>query len=178
MSVGTDIQEIHLLGFSQAKLDKEVDSLSKQKWTFRTTANHMFHGMHAHPVVAKIDGGKIVEYNIKTTVPKEWIINPETGAIDKDRLPKKRFETPYKDEGTTIDSKQFNKLSEDAKMDDSEHRREWALHHAHHIVHNTEVVAASEKFSLLRDRDGKLGPSAGRYTLPPLAAGLVPVPTA
>lgn len=178
MSRDTDIQEVHLLGFSQEKLDKEVKNLSSSKGQFRTTANHMFHGMHAHPIVAKIDEGKIVEYNTKMIVPKDWIINPETSEIDKSRLPEKRFETPYKSDGITIDGRKLEELLGTAKLNASEQEREWILHHAHHIVHKTNLVAASEKFYMLRDTNGILQPSAGKYNLPPLGAGHVPVPSA
>ncbi|PZO87333.1 MAG: hypothetical protein DI626_04215 [Micavibrio aeruginosavorus] len=170
------MQEIHILGFSQEKLDQDVARLSHQKAQFNHVANHSSHKIHAHPIVAKIDNNNIIEFNVREAVPKDWIINPETGAVDTTRLPERRFQTPYKDDGITIDEEKFNERAEKAGLNQKQTEQERLLHSAHHIVHATKLVAATEKCLVLRSRDGELRDGAQKYTLPPLGKGHVPVP--
>lgn len=171
-----DIEEVHILGFSRERLDRDVALLSRQKALFNDIANHGSHRLHAHPLVAKTDGNRIVEFNVRETVPKDWIIDPQTGAVDTARLPERRFLTPYKDDGLTIDDEKFNERAEAAGLNRTQTERERVLHAAHHIVHGTELVAATAQCLVLRGRDGELRQGAQKYALPPLGQGHVPAP--
>lgn len=177
--------EIRILGFSQERLDRDVQLLTAQKHNLRDIMErvtggsnaHPTAGMHAYPLVAKIDGGKIVEYNIAATIPKSWIINPDSGEIDKTQLPELKFATPFRHDGVTIDQRKIEELSEAIGLNPDEAHDEWLAHQAHHIVHNTELIAVTEKVTLLRNRDGVLQRGAVEDDLPPLGtAGHVPVP--
>lgn len=120
--------------------------------------------------MALTDGKKIVEYNIKVDIPKDWIIDPETGAVDTNRLPDKAFETPYRMHGH-IDYPKFDERASALGLRDSAYDREFELHNAHNIVAHSEELFVTEKFRLLRDRDGHTKDGAALYELPPTGRG-------
>ncbi len=179
--------EVRILGFSIERLRHDTEQLRVQKENLSDvmagaaagTPLPETAGRHAYPLVARTDGGKIVEYNVSVTVPREWIVNPKTGETDVERMPERKFPTPLKEDGLAIDKKQFNKMVEVVGLHEpDEIGEEWRIHQAHLILSTAKVVAVTRELDILRNSNGLLLPGAEKYAdnIPPLGVGHVPVP--
>lgn len=158
--------EIHLLGFLPHKLQWEARVAAVQKGTLGRKLGAAAQDMSVFPLVGAIDDRKVVEYNALAVVPKEWVLDPETGALDTARLPEKRFPTPYRDNGL-IDYNKLDELADDHGLSSQKEReRETLAHIAHDIVNNGTNIHVSEDLILLRNRYGVNQPAASKYDLP------------